>query len=42
MSHFSFDAPGVPGWFGHGLYFSEHFSTAQVLSSKALLVAILV
>jgi len=42
MSHFSFDAPGIPGWYGHGLYFSENFLTAEVLSSKTLLVAILV
>jgi hypothetical protein len=42
MSHFYFDAPGVPGWYGHGLYFSENHLTAQVLFYKALLVALLV
>lgn len=28
-----YDAQGIPGWYGHGLYFSEHLQTAQAYAA---------
>jgi hypothetical protein len=29
------DTSGIPGWYGHGLYFSEHLQTAQVSARQS-------